>query len=76
MIIKVFIKKYLLNQLKKKFDELKKLTYEIDHDDLIYYFKNNFDNDIELFRKIQSGEMMLGNTKEPQNIFKLNLNGI
>ena len=76
MIIKVFIKKYLLNQLKKKFDELKKLTYEIDHDDLIYYFKNNFDNDIELFRKIQSGEMMLENTKEPQNIFKLNLNGI
>ena len=76
MIIKVFIKKYLLNQLKKKFDEIKKLTYEIDHDDLIYYFKNNFDNDIELFRKIQSGEMMLENTKELQNIFKLNLNGI
>ena len=39
-----------------------KLTHEIDHNDLIY-FKNNtaakdfndFENDIELFRKIKSG---------------------
>ena len=60
-----------------------KLTHEIDHNDLIY-FKNNtaakdfndFENDIELFRKIKSGEMMLENRKELQNIFKINLNKI
>ena len=41
--------------VKEKFDGIKKLTYKIDHDDLIYYFKNNtakktfnvFDNGIE-----------------------------
>ena len=53
---------------KKIFDrvviEIKELTNEIDHDDLIYHFKNNtnknindFDDGIELFQKIQSGEM-------------------
>ena len=60
-----------------------KLTHEIDHYDLIY-FKNNtaakdfndFENGIELFRKIKSGEMMLENRKELQNIFKINLNKI
>ena len=48
----------------EKFDEIKELTNEIDHDDLIYHFKNNtnknindFDDGIELFQKIQSGEM-------------------
>ena len=42
------------------FDEIKELPDEIDHNDLIYYFKNNtatkyfndFENGIELFRKI------------------------
>ena len=42
------------------FDEIKELSDEIDHNDLIYYFKNNtaakyfndFENGIELFRKI------------------------
>ena len=65
-------------------DEIKGLTDEIDHDNLIYYFKNNiarksfndFDNGIELFIKIQSGEMKLEDAKEPQNIFKSNLNEI
>ena len=41
--------------VKEKFDGIKELTYKIDHDDLIYYFKNNtakktfnvFDNGIE-----------------------------
>ena len=27
--------------VKEKFDAIKELTYKIDHDDLIYYFKNN-----------------------------------
>ena len=56
----------------------------IDHYDLIYYFKNNTarkkindsDNGIELFRKMQSGEMKLKDAKELQNIFKSNLNEI
>ena len=50
----------------ERFDEIKELTNEIDHDDLIYHFKNNtnknindFDDGIELFQKIQSGEMNL-----------------
>ena len=68
----------------KKVDEIKKLTYEIERDDLIYYFKNNtakfffndFDNGIELFGKIQSGEMKLEDAKELQNIFTSNLNEI
>ena len=42
--------------VKERFDRIKELTYEIDHDNLIYYFKNNtknfffdFDDGIELF---------------------------
>ena len=37
---------------------------------------NDFDNGIELFRKIQSGEMKLEDSKELQNIFESNLNEI
>ena len=37
---------------------------------------NDFDNGIELFRKIQSGEIKLEDAKELQNIFKSNLNEI
>ena len=55
----------------ERFDEIKELTNEIDHDDLIYHFKNNtnknindFDDGIELFQKIQSGEM---NQTMPKN---------
>ena len=79
------IYKEIFNKLvKEKFDGIKELTYKIDHNDLIYYFKNDtvkkkfndFDNDIQLFKKIQSGEMKLEGTKEMQNIFKLNLNEI
>ena len=36
MIIKIIIKKFM-----KTFDEIKELTDEINHDDLMYYFKDN-----------------------------------
>ena len=56
----------------------------MDYNDLIYYFKNNttkkdfndFENGIELFRKINSGEIKLEDAKELQYIFKTNLNEI
>ena len=42
MISKKIVKKYLKNQLKKGFDEIKELTNEINQNDLIiYYFKGN-----------------------------------
>ena len=58
--------------VKERFDEIKQLTDEINHDDLIYYFTGNtarkkfhdFNNNIELFRKIQSGEMKLEEAKK------------
>ena len=43
---------------------------------MILLKKNYLNNGIELFRKIQSGEMKLEDTKELQNIFKSNLNEI
>ena len=54
----------------------------MDYNDLIYYFKNNttkkdfndFENGIELSRKIKSGEMKVEDAKELQNIFNKNLN--
>ena len=75
MIIEVFIKKILDNLVKERFDEVKELTDEIDYNDLIYYFKNNnnnrnfndFDNGIELFKNMQSGEMKLEDPKKQQN---------
>ena len=53
--------------VKERFYEIKELTDKINQTDLIYYFKGNttrkrfddFNNGIELFRKIQSGEMKL-----------------
>ena len=55
----------------ERFDEIKELTDEINHDDLIYYFTGNtaikifdhFNNGMELFRKIQSGEVNLEEVK-------------
>ena len=83
MIIKVFIKKIFDRVFIKRFDELKELTHGIAQDDLIYYLKNNinknfndFDDGIELVKKIQSGEMKLEDAKELQNIFNSNLNKI
>ena len=68
----------------EKSDKIKELTYEIDYDDLTYYFTGNkarkrfddFNNEIELFRKIQSGEIKLEESKKLQKIFKSNLNKI
>ena len=56
------------NLIKEHFDKIKELTYEINHDDLTYYFKgdtakkrvDNFNDGAELFfKKIQSDEMKL-----------------
>ena len=60
------------------------LTYEINTNYLTYYLKNDtakkafydFNNDIELLKKIQSDEMKLEETKKQQNVFKSNLNEI
>ena len=67
---------------KERFDEIKELTHEIDHN-LIYHFKNsakyfliNFDDGIEFFKTIQSGEIKLEDAKELQNILKSNSNEI
>ena len=61
---------------RERFDEIKEWAYEIDHDDLKYYFRNNtnknfsnFDDGIEWFKKIQSGEMKIEDVKELRNIF-------
>ena len=53
--------------VEKRFDEIKELTDKINHEDLICFFTGNaarernyhFNNDIEIFRKIQSGKMKL-----------------
>ena len=70
--------------VKEEFVEIKELTDEIDHNNLIHYYKNNttpkdfnnFENGMELFGKIKSGEMKLDDAKELQNVFKTNLNEI
>ena len=70
--------------VKERFDEIKELTAEINHDDLIYCFKNNiankrFDdsnNSVYIFWKLQSGEMKLGEAKKLDNVFKSNVNEI
>ena len=67
----------------KRFGEIKELTNETNHNDLIHCFKgntarkrfDNFNNGIELFRKIQSGEMKL-QAKKRHIVFKSNLNKI
>ena len=80
---KSIYKKIFDRVVKERFGEIKELTYEIDHEDVIYYLKNNtnknfndFDDGIELVKKIQSGEMKLEDAKELQNIFNSNLNKI
>ena len=53
--------------IKEKNYGIKELTYKIDHDHLIYYLKNYtvkkrinyFDDGIDLFKKLQFGEMKL-----------------
>ena len=81
---KSIYKEILDKIVKEQFDRIKEITFKIDHDDLIYYFKNDpvkknvndFDNGIESLKIIQSGEMKLEDVKELQNIFKSNLNKI
>ena len=65
MIRKVFIKIFD-RVVKERFE----LNDEIDHDNLIYHFKNNFnkksndfDNGIEVFKKVKSCEMKLKDEK-------------
>ena len=51
--------------VKERFNEVKESNDEINQNDLIYYFKGNtarkrfadFNNSIELFKKIKSGEI-------------------
>ena len=70
--------------VKEKFDEMWELINEINHDYLTYYFKgdtakkrfDDFNNGIELFKKIQSGEIKLEEAKKQQNMFKSNLSEI
>ena len=70
--------------VKERFDEIKELTDELNQNNLIYYFKGNtfrkrfddFNNGIELLKKIKSGEMKLEKAKNLQNVFKSNLNEI
>ena len=68
--------------VKKRFDQIKELSHEINHDDLAYYFKGNtaierfdyFNNGKELFTKTQSRGVELQEAKELQNVFNSNLN--
>ena len=55
---KSIYKKIFDRVVKERFGEIKELTYEIDHEDVIYYLKNNtnknfndFDDSIELLKK-------------------------
>ena len=72
-------KKIFEELVKERFDEIKGLTDEINQNDLTYYFKGNtfrkrfdeFNNGVELFKKIKSGEMKLEKAKM-QNAFKSN----
>ena len=57
--------------VKERFDEIKELTDEVNHDYLTYFKGNtarkrfnDFNNGIELLRKIQSGEMKLEEAKK------------
>ena len=67
--------------VKERFDEIKELTGETNQNNLSYYFKGNsvrkkfdyFNNDIELFKKIKSGEMRLEEAKNLRDAFKLNI---
>ena len=57
--------------VKERFDEIKELNDEINENDLTYYFKGNtarkrfddFNNSIELFKKIKSGELKIEEAK-------------
>ena len=73
---------------KEIFEELLKkeieLTNEMNQNDLTYFFYfegntqwfNDFNNGIELFEKIKSGQMKLEEEKNTSNVFESNLNEI
>ena len=69
-------KKIFEELLKERFDEIKELTNEVKQNNLIYYFKgntarkrfDNFNNSIELFKKIKSGKIKLEKAKNQQNL--------
>ena len=70
----------------ERFDEIKKSIHEINQNDilLIYCFKGNtfrksfhdFNDDIELYKKIKPGQMNQEEAKNLLNVFKSNLNQI
>ena len=69
---------------KERFDETIELTNEMNQNDLTYFFYfegntqwfNDFNNGIELFEKIKSGQMKLEEEKNTSNVFESNLNEI
>ena len=69
-------KKIFEELLKERFGEIKELTDEVKQNDLTYYFKgntarkrfHNFNNSIELFKKIKSGKIKLEKAKNQQNL--------
>ena len=74
--------KQIFNELvKKTFDKIIELIFEINRNDLIYFFKgssarkrfNDLNNGINLIR---SGKMKLEEAKKLQDVFKSNLNKI
>ena len=64
MIIELFIKNILDKLVQEKLGNTARENFD------------DFDNGIELFRKIQSSEVKLKDVKELQNIFTSNLNEI
>ena len=77
--------KEIFNELvKERFAKIIELTDEINQNDLVYYFKgssarkrfDDFNNGVNHFEKIRSGEMKLAEAKKLQNVFKSNLNEI
>ena len=74
----------MFDKTKEIFHGMRELTDEIDQNYLIYYFKDDtrkkrfyyFNNGIEHFQKIKSGEMKLEEKKKQQNKFKSSLNKI
>ena len=70
--------------MKEWFDEIIELTEEINLDDLIYYFRkessrkrfDEFENGINLFEKIKSGDEKLEEAKKYKKVFKSTLKEI
>lgn len=70
--------------MKEWFDEIIELTDQINLDDLIYYFRkessrkrfDEFENGINLFEKIKSGDEKLEEAKKYKKVFKSTLKEI